>query len=94
MSEWLLAPSVSANLVLLGVVHDLITELRAERKRAEIEASWADQHRHEADEMAQQLGQMRQQYAVLQWLHEGAGMLEMSAAWRAGTKTRREIKRN
>jgi hypothetical protein len=94
MSEWLLALSVSANLVLLGVVHDLFCEVRAERKRAEIEAMWADQHRHEADEMAQQLGHVRRQYAVLQYLHDGTGMLEMSAAWRAGVKTRREIKRN
>jgi uncharacterized membrane protein YeiB len=93
MSEWLLALSVSANLVLLGVVHDLITELRNERKRAEIEAMWADQHRHEADEMARQLGNMRRQYAVLQWLHEGTGMLEMSAAWRAGVGVKKGVRK-
>jgi hypothetical protein len=80
----LFAASAALNLLLIGVIHDLICQRDAECKRAQEEAAWAEQREHE-------LREMRQQYAVLEWVYEGTNMLELGAAWRHGVGMKKGV---
>lgn len=48
--------------------------------------AWSDKYQLDAAQANDQLAQLRREYAVLNWLHEGTVAMEQSAAWRAGIK--------
>jgi hypothetical protein len=80
----LFAVSAALNVLLLGLVHDLVQQRDAECKRAQEEAAWAEQREHE-------LSELRQHYAVLEWVYEGTNMLELGAAWRHGVRAAKGV---
>lgn len=45
---------------------------------------WSDEYQRQLLRTQAQLAEVKQNYAVLLWLHDGTTMLEQSAAWLAG----------
>lgn len=59
-------------------------DLAALRIRSEEDRTWADEWERQATERAQELAEMRQEYAKILWLHDGRMIQPLGQAWRAG----------
>lgn len=78
--------SLIANVVLIAILHDQRHDLADLRIRAEEERTWSDEWERQATARAQDLAEMRQEYAKILWLHDGRVIQPLSAAWRAGLR--------
>lgn len=56
------------------------------KQQLEEEAAWANEYARRVSKAETELAQVRQEYAVLNWVYKGTNMMQLGAAWRAGVR--------